>query len=67
MLQKYNVLIATSLEPYTDQVIRIGHMGENAKLEYIVYVLQVLDQSLKELGFQSSKDLVQLFTKYLGR
>ena len=67
MLQKYNVLIATSLEPYTDQVIRIGHMGENAKLEYIVYVLQVLDQSLKELGFQSSKDLVQLFTEYLGR
>lgn len=66
MLQKYNVLIATSLEPYTDKVIRIGHMGENAKLEYIIYVLQILDKSLKELGFQSSKDLVQLFTQYFA-
>ena len=66
MLKKYNVLIATSLEPYTNKVIRIGHMGENAKLENTIYVLNILDKSLKELGFETSKDLVQLFNKYLG-
>lgn len=41
MLQKYNVLIATSLEPYTDQVIRIGHMGENAKLALDVIMTNI--------------------------
>ncbi len=65
MLSKYNTLITTSLKPYEDEILRIGHMGENARLEKIMYVLNVIDIGLKDLGFKSDKELVGLFNKYL--
>lgn len=64
ILEKYNMLISTSLSDYKDKLLRIGHMGENARLEYVVYVLNTVDKSLKELGFDSDKNLVELFNKY---
>lgn len=64
MLKKYNTLVATSLYDYADKLLRIGHMGENAKLESIIYILNILDNSLKDLGFKSDKNLVELFNKY---
>ena len=65
MLSKYNTLIITSLEPYQDTILRIGHMGENARIEKIVYALNTIDKGLKDLGFKSDKELVGLFNKYL--
>ena len=67
ILQKYNMLISTSLSDYKDKLLRIGHMGENARLEYVVYVLNTIDKSLKELGFDSDKNLVELFNKYYSK
>lgn len=67
ILQKYNMLISTSLSDYKDKLLRIGHMGENARLEYVVYVLNTVDNSLKELGFDSDKNLVELFNKYYSK
>lgn len=67
ILQKYNMLISTSLSDYKDKLLRIGHMGENARLEYVVYVLNTVDNSLKELGFCSDKNLVELFNKYYSK
>lgn len=67
ILQKYNMLISTSLSDYKDKLLRIGHMGENARLEYVVYVLNTIDKSLKELGFDSDKNLVELFNKYYAK
>lgn len=64
MLKKYNTLVATSLSEYLDKLLRIGHMGENARLENIIYILNILDESLKDLGFRSDKNLVELFNKY---
>ncbi|EKQ55526.1 MULTISPECIES: alanine--glyoxylate aminotransferase family protein [unclassified Clostridium] len=66
MLSKYNTLIITSLNPYEDIILRIGHMGENAKLDRIIYALSIIDNGLKDLGFNSNKDLVKLFHKYFG-
>jgi len=65
MLSKYNSLIITSLKPYEDTILRIGHMGENAKIEKIVYALNTIDKGLKDLGFKSDKELVGLFNKHL--
>lgn len=65
MLSKYNTLILTSLSPYQDTILRIGHMGENARIEKIVYALNTIDRGLKDLGFNSDKELVGLFNKYL--
>ena len=64
ILEKFNTLVATSLGEYKDKLLRIGHMGENANLEFIIYVLNVIDKSLKELGFNGNGSLVELFNKY---
>lgn len=64
MESEYKLLMTTSLEPYTDSILRIGHMGENARMENIVYVLNIIDKSLKELGFNTKYSLVELFNQY---
>ncbi|MGL5755785.1 MAG: pyridoxal-phosphate-dependent aminotransferase family protein [Paraclostridium sp.] len=64
ILEKYNTVIGTSLGEYADELLRIGHMGENANLNKIIYILNVLDKSLKALGFQSRECLVSLFNKH---
>lgn len=64
LLKKYNLVISTSLGDYSDKVLRIGHMGENARVESIIPVLNFLDMGLKDLGFNSDKNLVELFNKY---
>ncbi|MCC0667282.1 MULTISPECIES: pyridoxal-phosphate-dependent aminotransferase family protein [unclassified Clostridioides] len=64
MLKNYNTLVATSLNQYMDTILRIGHMGENANLDKIVHILNVLDKSLKELEFDANGSLIDLFNKY---
>lgn len=64
LLEKYNVLLAGSFGYLKDKVFRIGHMGENARIERVIYVLNVLDLTLKGLGHKSENSLVQLFNQY---
>ncbi|MDN9573161.1 alanine--glyoxylate aminotransferase family protein [Clostridioides difficile] len=64
MLKNYNTLVATSLNQYMDTILRIGHMGENANLNKIEHVLNVLDKSLSGLGFKGNENLLNLFNKY---
>ena len=64
MTEKYGVMIAGCFDFLAGKVIRLGHMGENANLEFIIYVLNVIDKSLKELGFNGNGSLVELFNKY---
>lgn len=59
--KKYNVLMSTSLDKYEDKLLRIGHMGENANIEDLTYVLNAIDKALKDLGFSSEKHLDKLF------
>ena len=59
--KKYNVLISTSLDKYENKLLRIGHMGGNANIEDITYVLNTIDKALKDLGFSSEKQLNKLF------
>ena len=65
ILEKYNAVIATTLSPYENEIIRIGHMGENANVEKTSYALSLIDKALKSLGFKSEKDLSNLFNQYL--
>ncbi|NMS91497.1 alanine--glyoxylate aminotransferase family protein [Clostridioides difficile] len=64
MLKNYNTLIATSLNQYMDTILRIGHMGENANLNKIEHILNILDKSLSTLGFKGNGSLLDLFNKY---
>lgn len=65
MSDKYNVLIAGSFGYLENKVIRIGHMGENARIDRIVFVLNVLDKSLKDLGYESETNIVEEFNRYI--
>lgn len=61
--KQYNIIIGTSLGEYKDKILRIGHMGENARLERLIYILNILDISLSKLGFIGNGCLVELFNK----
>lgn len=64
MLENYNTLVATSLSQYKDKLLRIGHMGENARIEKILNILNIIDISLRKMGFDSKYNLVDRFNKY---
>ncbi len=61
MFDKFNVFIAGSFGYLQGKVIRIGHMGENAQSDKMVYTLLALQNSLKALGFECEKDMVEVF------
>ncbi len=61
ILSKYNTIIATSLNEYKDKLLRIGHMGENANYRDLISILNIIDISLKELGYKNDKCLVSIF------
>jgi len=59
--ETYNLYIATSLAQYTDVILRIGHMGENAHFDKVLTVLTVIENGLRDLGFEGNGNLGQLF------
>lgn len=64
MENKYKTLVTTTLKPYENELLRIGHMGENSKYDRTIFVLNVIDNAIKDLGFKTDKNLVELFNKY---
>ena len=63
MRDKYNLLISGSFDYLENKVIRIGHMGENAIMDKIIFVLNILDKALKDLGYKSETNLVEEFNR----
>ncbi|QGU93800.1 aminotransferase class V-fold PLP-dependent enzyme [Clostridium bovifaecis] len=61
MKKKYNLLISGSFGYLKGKVIRIGHMGENARLEKTLFVLNGLEDGLKALGYECKVGMGQVF------
>ncbi|HEY8889382.1 MAG TPA: alanine--glyoxylate aminotransferase family protein [Clostridium sp.] len=61
MVDEFNVFIAGSFGYLKGKVIRIGHMGENARKDKMIYTLIALQSSLKSLGFECKKNMVEVF------
>jgi len=61
MVDKFNVFIGGSFGYLQGKVIRIGHMGENARKDKMAYTLLALQESLKVLGFECKKNMVEVF------
>lgn len=59
--RKYNLLIAGSFGYLEGKVIRIGHMGENARVENMVFVLKALQNALEALGLKCKVDMANIF------
>ncbi|MBD5642617.1 alanine--glyoxylate aminotransferase family protein [Clostridium botulinum] len=61
MQDKYNVIIAGSFGYLKGKVIRIGHMGENAKVDKMAYTLFALKNSLEHLGYKLRTNIGEVF------
>ena len=59
--EKHNLLIAGSFGYLQGKVIRIGHMGENARVENMIFVLKALQNALEALGLKCKADMVDAF------
>lgn len=61
MLDNYGVMITGSFGYLAGRVLRIGHMGENAKAEKVGYTLFALQRALEHYGFKFYKDMASIF------
>jgi len=50
MKQKYGIVIADGLEEFHGKMLRIGHMGNTASMEYVIPTIAALELTLRELG-----------------
>jgi aspartate aminotransferase-like enzyme len=64
MVKEYNVFIAGSFGFLEGKVIRIGHMGENAKKDKLAYTLFALQKALEKLGYITKCNLPETFLRY---
>lgn len=63
--EKHHVLLAGAFGFLKDKVFRIGHMGENCKVGFMVEMMKALNDSLKELGADLKCELHHEFLKYI--
>ena len=53
MLENYHIMLAGSFDVLAGQVIRIGHMGNNAREDKIQAVMRALDGTFESLDHTS--------------
>ena len=65
MREQHNIMLAGSFDVLEGQVIRIGHMGENARVEKLTAVMKALDAVLPELGVPMKGSLAERYLEAL--
>ncbi|MDR0879491.1 MAG: alanine--glyoxylate aminotransferase family protein [Clostridioides sp.] len=59
--KRYNLILSGSFGYLSNKVVRIGHMGENARFDKLVYLLEIINSALVDLGFTPKSNLVREF------
>ena len=62
---EHNILISGCFDVLAGKVVRIGHMGENAREEYVGDTLAALQNTLEKLGVKVNCDLKDTFYRNL--
>lgn len=62
----YNIMLAGSFGVLAGQVIRIGHMGNNAREDKVREVFAALDGTFKKLGVELKGSMERIFVDALG-
>lgn len=65
MKEQYGILISGSFDVLKGEVIRLGHMGNNANEEDVERMLSALTRTLTQLGFECRCDMAHVFRKEL--
>ncbi len=66
MKAEHNIMLAGSFDVLSGQVIRIGHMGNNANVADMTETMQALEAVLKSLGMELRASLGEVFGESLG-
>ncbi|TNJ26817.1 Serine-pyruvate aminotransferase [Giardia muris] len=61
MQKLFNITITCGLDSVTDTVIRLGHLGENARVETTLFVLKALGAVFSRRGVPLRKDPGEVF------
>ncbi len=61
MRDKYNVMISGCFDVLAGKVVRIGHMGENARIEEVAATLDAMDKTFRDLGVALNCSLKETF------
>lgn len=61
MREEHNIMLAGSFDVLKEQVIRIGHMGNNANVEDMTETMRALEEVLTELGIGLRASLGEVF------
>ncbi len=66
LLEEHGIMLAGSFDCLAGQVIRIGHMGENAREDDMTETMTALGKALDKLGLSQAADLGQAFCRALA-
>ena len=61
MEKDYGIMISGCFDVLAGKVVRIGHMGENCRIEQMVPTLEALQGTLEKLGFEVKCNLAEVF------
>lgn len=61
MMKDYNIMISNSFDVLAGKVIRIGHMGENAREDKVAATLNALQGTVEKKGISLKCDLAEAF------
>ncbi len=67
MKRDHNIMLAGSFDTLAGQVIRIGHMGNNANYEDMRETMEALEQTLISLGVPMKASICQIFIEAYTR
>lgn len=62
---KYNVMLSGCFDVLAGKVFRIGHMGENARIEDMTLTMDALDKTFADLGYPLECSLKEEFLKLM--
>ncbi len=63
MKKDHNIMIAGSFDVFAGKIIRIGHMGNNARKDKVIETLDALDKTFASLGVELKASLKDEFEK----
>lgn len=62
---RYNVMLSGCFDVLAGKVFRIGHMGENARIEDMTLTMDALDKTFADLGYPLECSLKEEFLKLM--
>ena len=65
IIDKYNVMLSGCFDVLAGKVFRIGHMGENARIEDMTLTMDALDKTFADLGYPLECSLKEEFLKLM--